>query len=638
MSVEKIKELFSKRTSDAENLKCGITLLQTDANEYKNDEKLEKNLFDSLSEREAGITEYFNKCEGFSAVIKERYSDFQVNEIDLDGNLVRLTNFDIPVIKETTFETVDNILDEAVWLQLEDLKGGKVSSVEIDVTNLNKSQRRAIHGVIKRKYEKLFTTNTVSKDGEEDKKIMVISLSKNTRDDWHNECGDYLHFVLFKTNIDTLQAINIIASKLSIKASNFTYAGTKDKRGKTSQQVSMWHLKPERLISLNKGLKNIKLGNFSYNDRPIKLGDLKGNHFKIALRNVTVDNEKVDRALHSLKENGFINYFGLQRFGCSPEVPTFQIGKSLLKGDFKSAVELILKPKEGKIGKDQLEVAKRIWWETRDAKKASSVLKFKSKTHEGRLLFGLKEHGANNYVNALEEMPRNVRLLYLHSYQSLLWNKIVSKRIKEFGSKILEGDLIFVKKMETDDDTKTNDASKVDNFQEKGLVRHITADELSNYDITDVVHPMPGYNISYPNNIIKTWYEELLKEEDLADGAFKQRVKEYSISGSYRNIVKKVKDLTWDIVFYSKPEDDLILSDLDVIGNDTSSYGVKENGQYKAVILDFTLDSSTYATMALREVLKINISSSYQASLNSYSMKRKVNDGNEIGDNKKQKC
>ncbi|KAL0276260.1 UNVERIFIED_CONTAM: hypothetical protein PYX00_003866 [Menopon gallinae] len=609
MSVEKIKELFSKRTSDAESLNCGISSLPTDS----------------------------NKDKSFSAVIKERYSDFQVHEIDLDGNLVRLTNFDIPAVPEATVDAADDVLDEAVWVQLNDLKEKKINSVEIDVTNLDKDQRRAIHGVIKRKYEKLFTTNTVSKNGE-DKKFMVVSLTKSDRDGWHNECGDYLHFVLFKTNVDTLHAINTIAGMLSTKASNLTYAGTKDKRGKTSQQVCMWHLKPERLNSLNKGLRNIRLGNFSYSKKTLKLGDLKGNHFKVALRNVTVDDEKVNGALQSLKENGFINYFGLQRFGCSPEVPTFQIGKTLLKGDFKGAVELILKPKEGKIEKDQLEVAKRIWWETRDAKKACSVLKSKSKTHEGKLLFGLKEHGGNNYVNALEEMPRNVRLLYLHSYQSLLWNKIVSKRIKEFGSKVLEGDLIMVKNEETNDDININDDLKDDSVQDKRLVRCITAEEVNNYNIDDIVHPLPGYSISYPNNIIKTWYEELLKEEDIADEGFKQRVKEYSISGSYRNIVRRVKDLTWDIVFYSKPEDDLILSDLDLISNDLSHYGVKESGEYKAVIMDFTLDSSTYATMALREVLKINVSSSYQASLNSYSVKRKLNDGDGGGDCKKQKC
>lgn len=51
----------------------------------------------SLNEKELGITEYIGKSAEFSGIIKSRYSDFHVNEIDLDGNLVELTDKSIPV-------------------------------------------------------------------------------------------------------------------------------------------------------------------------------------------------------------------------------------------------------------------------------------------------------------------------------------------------------------------------------------------------------------------------------------------------------------------------------------------------------------------------------------------------------------
>lgn len=38
--------------------------------------------------------------------------------------------------------------------------------------------------------------------------------------------------------------------------------------------------------------------------------------------------------MKSLKETGFINYYGLQRFGTS-HIPTYQIGKFVLQNDIK---------------------------------------------------------------------------------------------------------------------------------------------------------------------------------------------------------------------------------------------------------------------------------------------------------------
>lgn len=40
----------------------------------------------------------------------------------------------------------------------------------------------------------------------------------------------------------------------------------------------------QRLAHLNKCLMNFKLGNFSYQKNPLKLGELQGNHFTVVLR------------------------------------------------------------------------------------------------------------------------------------------------------------------------------------------------------------------------------------------------------------------------------------------------------------------------------------------------------------------
>ena len=89
----------------------------------------------------------------------------------------------------------------------------------------------------------------------------------------------------------------------------------------------------------------------------IKLGDLCGNHFCITLRDVqkrdaggcplacTDDIETViQTSLESLRDHGFINYYGMQRFG-TRNVSTHAVGIAMLTGQWELAVDLILMPK-----------------------------------------------------------------------------------------------------------------------------------------------------------------------------------------------------------------------------------------------------------------------------------------------------
>ncbi len=45
--------------------------------------------------------------------------------------------------------------------------------------------------------------------------------------------------------------------------------------------------------------------------------------------------------MEAIKKSGFINYFGMQRFG-THSVPTHEIGKCLIKKNWVQAVKLIL--------------------------------------------------------------------------------------------------------------------------------------------------------------------------------------------------------------------------------------------------------------------------------------------------------
>lgn len=67
--------------------------------------------------------------------------------------------------------------------------------------------------------------------------------------------------------------------------------------------------------------------------------------FRIALRQLSASDDDVNEAVSRFKENGFINYYGHQRFGNHASVPTHQIGLFLVQGNFKQVISQPFYPK-----------------------------------------------------------------------------------------------------------------------------------------------------------------------------------------------------------------------------------------------------------------------------------------------------
>lgn len=194
-----------------------------------------------------------------------------------------------------------------------------------------------IHQQVKKAYGSKIVADTQTKS---DKKIIefkkpIKGQTVDNRQDWPKDKGEYVHFLVFKENADTLEACYKISDCLRMRASLFNYAGVKDRRAKTTQWFSVKKVEPWKLLIKTKQLRNIKIGNICFKDAPLKLGQLQGNRFRIALRNVTADDEQIKMHVESLKEKGFINYYGLQRFGNDKEVPTYLIGIKLMQGNWK---------------------------------------------------------------------------------------------------------------------------------------------------------------------------------------------------------------------------------------------------------------------------------------------------------------
>ena len=194
--------------------------------------------------------------------------------------------------------------------------------------------------------------------------------------------GKYSYFWMKKRNYNTLQAVQQIAGMLKIFPKKIGYAGNKDKKAVTEQMISIEGIPKERAESMR--MKDLSLQYKGCGDTRICLGDLEGNSFEITVRNIDTKPK--------LKKK-FINYFGEQRFSTN----NAEIGKAIVMKDFKKAVELIL-------------------------------------CGTGRAEEQMREYlgkNTNNYVGALKITHKKILMLYIHAYQSLLWNKAVQKHSSE---------------------------------------------------------------------------------------------------------------------------------------------------------------------------------------------------------------
>lgn len=240
--------------------------------------------------------------------------------------------------------------------------------------------------------------------------------SSNNANEWPANRPDYLQFTLYKKNVETNSVMQQLARAMNVNVSAFSYAGTKDKRGITTQQCTIYRGSKERLEMLNRAGReldefNFLVGDATYVPAKLNLGDLRGNQFALAIRGLPdddqVSDDEIRRAVDSWAQRGFINYFGLQRFG-TKSIPTHEIGRAILQRDHERAVRLLLQPQEGDATK--IREARQKFQDDADAAEALRALP-PYLIAERAVLQGLQTHGANAFSTALQCIPRHLRMV-----------------------------------------------------------------------------------------------------------------------------------------------------------------------------------------------------------------------------------
>ena len=394
--------------------------------------------------------------------------------------------------------------------------------------------------------------------------------------------GGYQHVVLRATldNVETNAFASALSDRLGISRERVSWAGTKDKRAVTTQLFSVDGIDPGEVPDV----PSAEIEAIGRAGRPVLFGDLAGNEFEITVRDVEVD-DPADAAASvtddlaafaGTDDDGLIgvpNYFGQQRFGSRRPV-THEVGLAIARDDWEGAVlAYVGSPHERE--PEATQAAREYVEETRDWKGA--IEKFpRALGYERSMCHRLVENGAEepaDFRDALETLPSNLQSLMVNAAQSYLFNLILSERL-ERGlpfDRPVAGDVVCFRDSDAPDELALPDTDRIQRVTEDRLA---TVERHCKRGRAYVTAPLIGTETELgdgePGDIERSVLDEVGIERADFDlpGAFDS-------SGTRRAIQ--------------------VRTDLDVAPVDD---GVLQ--------FDFSLPKGSYATVILREYLKLD--------------------------------
>ncbi|GAB4822214.1 hypothetical protein N2152v2_009260 [Parachlorella kessleri] len=433
---------------------------------------------------------------------------------------------------------------------------------------------------------------------------------------WHQMSGwaggqqDFVRFVLYKENMDSQVALSTLSRLLHLNQKVFGVAGTKDK-----------------LAALNSRLRGMRLGNFCFCPKGLWLGDLQGNRFEIILRNIEAESTAiVEAAAEGLRRSGFVNYYGLQRFG-SGAVATHRVGQALLRGQWQEAIRLILKPSER--SRPEVVAACNAFLEEGDVGKALQLMP-NHLVAERAVLQGLKQHGPSQALQALMAIPRNLRTMYLHAYQSYVWNAAASHRVSAYPhDRPVAGDLVLLATPPAAASAATAAAGGAAGVpataDAAAAAQQASGDEGAGVFGGGRAPGEAGMPAAASEDAAAAAggevYSQVGQQDGISLSESPNSTREFMLTGlpgDYRRVMHFPADLQYELLRYDDPDQELAGTDLQSWRAGSchpQPQRVREGGKYLAVRLSFQLPTSCYATMLIRELTKMDTSTEFQRTL-----------------------
>lgn len=232
--------------------------------------------------------------------------------------------------------------------------------------------------------------------------------------------GDYVVHLVHKEKLSTPEALSLLVREARVDRGTIAYAGLKDRQAVTDQYVTI----ERRAVELK--LPNLRVQPVGATNRPITSRQSGGNAFTIVVRDMTPPRAaSLRRGMPSLLKTGFPNYFDDQRFGCLRHGQGFPM-RSVLQGDFERALQqFIAEPSPVAISGD-VKLKKTLQLRWGDWETCARIAR--GPMYEP--IFGHLLASPDDFRGALEHVPLRQRVIHAFAFQSLLWNRAVSRLLR----------------------------------------------------------------------------------------------------------------------------------------------------------------------------------------------------------------
>ncbi len=445
--------------------------------------------------------------------------------------------------------------------------------IEIEVgIEVFSTQIQGIGGKLRTKLED-FIVEEIDEQGQ-----IINSLTLNDSNPKHNLNLNNLEktpytviLALEKYNLDTFTAVSYLANFLKIPLRNIGYAGLKDKRAVTVQKISISDINPKLLPDFPS--KSIFLNRIQAG-KPIKLGNLNGNHFNIVVRQIEESYELVTQRIKEIQSqintSQIPNYYGPQRFGVLRPI-SHRIGEALLQKDYEAALKIYLTaafPQEDE-EIHALRVSLKESWPHINQDFPKDLF------YERQIIHWLGELKTDYKKIINKVFPFRYYLLFIHAYQSYLFNRMLSARISNVKlplNQAFEGENVALL---DDYSLPTNAIYKVTSQNNTSLNKAISMGKAV------VMLPLFSYDLEYSHHPLADFIDQLIEAEKIDISRFKSDVdKRLNFKTAHRPISFKPVDLKINI-------DEITDVSTETIVN-----------------LNFSINKGCYATILLRELMK----------------------------------